>query len=179
MKLTKTLAITLLTGTMVIGTIGCSSTQPTTINFNSDEPKIEQVNPKIQTNKKPVVQDDKGKQPTTKTNKPAENKTTKTETTKKTQTTKDKVRQTPNNSNVMPDNTPRPSENLPQEQGWSTDGNYYNGERVTEEEKDYMKQYGHLPRYDDGEWKYNPYTGETNNNTTVEHNNTTTEGGAQ
>lgn len=42
MKLTKTLAITLLTGTMVIGTIGCSNTQPTTINFNSDKPKIEQ-----------------------------------------------------------------------------------------------------------------------------------------
>ena len=42
MKLTKTLVISLLTGTMIIGTIGCSSTQPTTINFNSDEPKVEQ-----------------------------------------------------------------------------------------------------------------------------------------
>ena len=177
MKLTKTLAITLLTGTMVIGTIGCSSTQPTTINFNSDEPKIEQVNPKIQTNKKPVVQDDEGKQPTTKTNKPAENKTTKTETTKKTQTTKNKVRQTPNNSNVIPDNTPGTPD--VGGQGWSSDGNYYNGEPVSENEKQYYKKYGHFSYYDDGEWKYNPYTGETNNNTTVEHNNTTTEGGAQ
>lgn len=52
MKLTKTLAITLLTGSMVIGTIGCSSTQPTTINFNSDEPKIEQYEEDHNTNTK-------------------------------------------------------------------------------------------------------------------------------
>lgn len=175
-KLTKTLAITILSSIVMVG---CGTVEKP-VDVNSTTPtQVQQVNPKTQTTKKPVVQDDEGKQPTAQVNKPTQNKTThktvetvkpntttqknkttKTETTKKTQTTKKKVDMNPNNPNVMPDNTPG-ANNYPQEQGWSTDGNYYNGERVTEDEKAYMKQYGHLPRYDDGEWNYNPYTGET------------------
>lgn len=56
MKLTKTIVISLLTGTMVIGTIGCSSTQPTTINFNSDEPKVEQYEEDIILTQKIILQ---------------------------------------------------------------------------------------------------------------------------
>ena len=171
-KLTKTLAITILSSMVMVG---CGTVEKP-VDVNSTTPtQVQQVNPKTQTTKKPVVQDDEGKQPTAQVNKPTQNKTThktvktvkpnaatqKEKTTKtqtqKTQTTKNKVRQTPNNSNVIPDNTVEPTPTY----GWSTDGNYYNGERVTEAEKEYIKQYGHLPRYDDGEWKYNPYTGET------------------
>lgn len=175
-KLTKTLAITILSSMVMVG---CGTVEKP-VDVNSTTPVQEQqVDTQTKTNKKPVVQDDEGNQPTAKTNKPAENKTThkavvtvkpnaatqkdKTTKTQKTQPTKKKVDVTPSNSNnpnVIPDNTPG-ANNYPQEQGWSTDGNYYNGERVTEEEKEYMKQYGHLPRFDDGEWKYNPYTGET------------------
>lgn len=171
-KLTKTLAITILSSMVMVG---CGTVEKP-VDVNSSTPTQEQqVDTQTKTNKKPVVQDDKGNEPTQPINKPVENKTThkavesvkpnttkenKTTKTQKTQPTKKKVDMNPDNPNVMPDNTPG-ANNYPQEQGWSTDGNYYNGERVTEEEKEYMKQYGHLPRYDDGEWKYNPYTGET------------------
>lgn len=172
-KLTKTLAITILSSIVMVG---CGTVEKP-VDVNSTTPVQEQqVNPKTQTTKKPVVQDDEGKQPTAQVNKPTQNKTThktvetvkpntpkenKTTTTQtqKTQTTKNKVDVTPNNSTEMPNNTPNTLDRGGQ--GWSSDGNYYNGERVTEEEKEYMKQYGHLPRYDDGEWNYNPYTGET------------------
>jgi hypothetical protein len=171
-KLTKTLAITILSSMVMVG---CGAVEKP-VDVNSTTPVQEQqVDTQTKTNKKPVVQDDEGKQPTAQVNKPTQNKTThktvetvkpnttqknkttKTQTTKKSQTTKNKVDMTPNNPNVMPDNSAEPTPI----DGWSTDGNYYNGERVTEEEKEYMKQYGHLPRFDDGEWNYNPYTGET------------------
>ena len=172
-KLTKTLAITILSSIVMVG---CGTVEKP-VDVNSTTPtQVQQVNPKTQTTKKPVVQDDEGKQPTAQVNKPTQNKTThktvetvkpntpkenKTTTTQtqKTQTTKNKVRQTPNNSNVIPDNTPGTPD--VGGQGWSSDGNYYNGEPVTENEKEYIKQYGHQSKYDDGEWKYNPYTGET------------------
>lgn len=175
-KLTKTLAITILSSMVMVG---CGTVQKP-VDVNSATPTQEQqVTPNTKTYKKPVVQDDEGNQPTTKTNKPVENKTTqktvktvkpnaatqkdKTTKTQKTQPTKKKVDVTPSNSNnpnVMPDNTPN-TPDVGGGQGWSSDGNYYNGEPVTENEKEYIKQYGHQSKYDDGEWKYNPYTGET------------------
>lgn len=171
-KLTKALAITILSSMTMVG---CGTVEKS-VDINSTTPTQEQqVTPNTKTYKKPVVRDDEGKQPTQKVNKPVENKTTqktvetvkpnttKQNTTKtqtqKTQTTKNKVDMTPNNPNVMPDNTP--GTQISPEQGWSTDGNYYNGKRVTEEEKEYIKQHNHPSYYDDGEWKYNPYTGET------------------
>ena len=175
-KLTKALAITILSSMTMVG---CGTVEKS-VDINSTTPVQEQqVTPNTKTYKKPVVRDDEGKQPTQKVNKPVENKTTqktvetvkpnttKQNTTKtqtqKTQTTtkktQNKVDMTPNNPNVMPDNTPGTPDIGGQ--GWSTDGNYYDGEPVTEEEKGYIKQYGHHPKYDDGEWKYNPYTGKT------------------
>lgn len=169
-KLTKTLAITILSSMVMVG---CGTVEKS-VDINSTTPvQQQQVTPNTKTYKKPVVRDDEGKQPTQKVNKPVENKTTQktvetvkpnttkqnTTTTQKTQTTKNKVDMTPNNPNVMPDNNPGTPG--PEPSGWSSDGNYYNGEPVTENEKDYIKQYGHQSKYDDGEWQYNPYTGET------------------
>nr|DAL87353.1 MAG TPA: protein of unknown function (DUF5016) [Caudoviricetes sp.] len=171
-KLTKALAITILSSMVMVG---CGTVEKS-VDINSTTPVQEQqVTPNTKTYKKPVVHDNEGKQPTQKVNKPVENKTThkavetvkpnttKQNTTKtqtqKTQTTKNKVNETQNNSNVIPDNTPGTLD--VGGQGWSSDGNYYNGEPVTENEKEYIKQYGHQSKYDDGEWQYNPYTGET------------------
>lgn len=169
-KLTKTLVVTILASMTMVG---CGTVEKS-VDINSTTPVQEQqVTPNTKTYKKPVVRDDEGKQPTQKVNKPVENKTTQktvesvkpnttkqnTTTTQKTQPTKNKVNETPNNSNVIPDNTPGTPD--VGGQGWSSDGNYYNGEPVTENEKEYIKQYGHQSKYDDGEWQYNPYTQET------------------
>lgn len=171
-KLTKALAITILSSMTMVG---CGTVEKSVVPDSATPVQEQQVTPETKTYKKPVVRDDEGKQPTQKVNKPVENKTTnktvetvkpnttKQNTTKtqtqKTQTTKNKVNETQNNSNVTPDNTPGTPDIGGQ--GWSTDGNYYDGEPVSENEKQYYKQYGHFSQYDDGEWKYNPYTGET------------------
>ena len=167
-KLTKALAITILSSMTMVG---CGTVEKS-VDINSTTPvQQQQVTPNTKTYKKPVVRDDEGKQPTQKVNKPVENKTTQktvetvkpnttkqnTTTTQKTQTTKNKVDMTPNNPNVMPDNT----YNGPDHPGWSDDGKYYDGEPVTDTDREYINQYGHHPKFDDGEWKYNPYTGET------------------
>lgn len=183
-KLTKALAITILSSMTMVG---CGTVEKS-VDINSTTPvQQQQVTPNTKTYKKPVVRDDEGKQPTQKVNKPVENKTTdktvetvkpnttKQNTTKtqtqKTQTTKNKVDMTPNNPNVMPDNTPGNDDGSTPWNEWSEYDKAHckpikiheqpTSDPVTENEKEYIKQYGHQSKYDDGEWKYNPYTGET------------------
>lgn len=177
MKLTKTLAITLLTGTMVIGTIGCSSTQPTTINFNSDEPKVEQYEEDHNTNTKdntPV-----------KTTTPQ--KSQKTPTTPKTTTkpsskqSSDKQQKNTQSSNTQPSNKQQDPEVV--NPGCNSPRCPLCGDYAIEDDSTFLGKPAHGSCIEKYAREHNiPTNAPTpappeENNTTVEPNNAATEGG--
>lgn len=198
MKLTKTLAITLLTGTMVIGTIGCSSTQPTTINFNSDEPKVEQYKEDNNTDTK----DNTPVESTTQQKSQSSEKSQKTTIKSQSKDSKSKSTQSSNtqqkndqSSNVQPSDEQSKPE-VKETPGYNyprcpicgdyvkTDDAYLDARpahyvcaRNYGEKHHTIHDYS-LPLIVPS---YAPDNGpaENNNNTAVEPNNTTTEGGAQ
>ena len=157
-KLTKALAITIISS---MAMVGCATEKP--VEVESTAPTQVQQEDRTETTKKHVEQDDNTNETTQQVNKPKETETTQkaTETVKPNTTTKENATTKPetiNSSNVIPNNTPKPDEGGT---GWSDDGNYYNGAPVTENEKQYIQEYGHTSNYDDGEWEYNIYTGAT------------------
>lgn len=174
-KLTKALAITILASMTMVG---CGTPQKQVEDKQYTTPKqVQQIDNQAEPTEKPVEQSDKSNNSTTQVNKPTQNKTTdktvKTVKPNATQENKTKTTAKPkaatNNSNVTSDDSNNP--NNPNNSnysvddnshtGWSSDGNYYDGEPVSENEQQYYKQHGHFSQYDDGEWNYNPYTGET------------------
>lgn len=198
MKLTKTLAITLLTGTMVVGTIGCSNTQPTTINFNSDTPKIEQykddhhnTNTKDNTPVESTTPQKSQKTPTTTQPKTAQPKTT-TKSNNKQQKNTQSTKEQPNKE--QPNNKQPEPETEVENPGFEYPRCPLCGEYVTTDSAYFARRPAHyvcarnygeahhlirdysIPLIVEPSASNNSSTENNNNNTTAEPNNTTTEG---
>lgn len=177
MKLTKTLAIPLLTGTMVIGTIGCSSTQPTTINFNSDEPKVEQYEEDPNTNTK----DNTPVKTTTPQKSQKTPATPKTTTKPSSNQSSNKQQKNTQSSNTQPSNKQQDPEVV--NPGCNSPRCPLCGDYVIEDDSTFLGKPAHGSCIEKYAREHNiPTNAPTpappeENNTTVEPNNAATEGG--
>lgn len=178
MKLTKTLAITLLTGTMVIGTIGCSNTQPTTINFNSGEPKIEQYKEDHNSNTKdntPVESTTPQKSQKTPANTQQKTTTKSKATQQKNTQSSDEQQKNTQSSNVEP-------EPEPENPGCNSPRCPLCGEYVIRSDGSFLGKPAHSGCIEKYAQEHNIPEGtvdapaENNTNTNIEPNNTATEG---